>query len=206
MKSFYGLIPQTCELLNCKDYKTANLVMIQLPDFLVGFYKRTHTIAMDNQGEDEERIDPTEHGPLSYIAGYIVGTLHRKNMRKKEKLNGEIQSLLQAMRSSEPAEHAFISARSRGGLVSPSADLVGILEISELSFRRELGKTNETLRSIPTDVICDTVFNSPVVKSLWENIVLASGIELSSPVQKLCLENVVKLYIKVRKNKPVPRH
>lgn len=102
------------------------------------------------------------------------------------------------MRSNEPPNQEFIAARNRGGLVSPSADLVGILEISELSFRSELAKTNETLRSIPTGVIRNTVLNSPVVKSLWENIILASGIELSSPTQKLCLENVVKLYIKVR--------
>ena len=37
----------------------------------------------------------------------------------------------------------------------------------------------------------------PVVRSLWENIVMSSGIDISSPTQKLCLENVVKLYLRV---------
>ena len=42
------------------------------------------------------------------------------------------------------------------------------------------------------------MLESPAVKSLWENIVLSSGVETSSPTQKLCLENVIKLYLKVR--------
>ena len=33
LKVFYGLIPQSCELLNCKYFQVANLIMIQLPDF-----------------------------------------------------------------------------------------------------------------------------------------------------------------------------
>ena len=171
---------RTCELLKCKDYKIANLIMIQLPDFLVGFYNRT-CMEKNDQPQEEMKIDPAECGPLSYIAGYIVSRLHLKNRKKEEKSNKEVQALLQAMKSSEAASHEFISVRSRGGLVSPSADLVGILEIAELSFRSELTKTKEILRRIPTNVICNTV-----------------GIELSSPTQKLCLENIVKLYLKVR--------
>ena len=42
------------------------------------------------------------------------------------------------------------------------------------------------------------MLESPVVKSLWDNIVLSSGVESSSATPKLCLENVVKLYLKVR--------
>ena len=37
VESLFGLIPKSCELLNCKDYKAANL-MIYLPDHLLGFY------------------------------------------------------------------------------------------------------------------------------------------------------------------------
>lgn len=42
------------------------------------------------------------------------------------------------------------------------------------------------------------MLKSPVVKSLWENIVLSSGFDSSSATAKLCLENIVKLYLKVR--------
>ena len=38
---------------------------------------------------------------------------------------------------------------------------------------------------------------SPKVQSLWDNIILSSGVTKSSRTQKLCLENVVKLYLKV---------
>ncbi len=30
LESFYGLIPGSCELLNCDDYRVANLVMVQI--------------------------------------------------------------------------------------------------------------------------------------------------------------------------------
>ena len=39
LETFYGLIPRSRELLKCDDYRIANLMLIQLPDFLVSFYK-----------------------------------------------------------------------------------------------------------------------------------------------------------------------
>lgn len=203
LESFYGLIPRSCEFFKCEDYKIANLIMIQLPDFLVGFFNRTSNRQNISNETPEQtsagtpQLNPAEHGPLSYIAGYIVSKLHQTNKNKKGESNEEIQALLQVMKSTDTTNN-FISARTRGGLISPCDDLVSILKVAELSFRSEVGKTKETLRSIPTEYICNSVLDSPVVKSLWENIVLSSGIELSSPTQKLFLENVVKLYLKVR--------
>ena len=37
-----------------------------------------------------------------------------------------------------------------------------------------------------------------MVKSLWDNIVLEAGIDKSRSTQKLCLENIGKLYLRVR--------
>jgi hypothetical protein len=54
------------------------------------------------------------------------------------------------------------------------------------------------LRNIPTDLISVSTLNSPLVKSLWDNIVLDSGVEQSCSTQKLLLENIVKLYLRVR--------
>ena len=101
------------------------------------------------------------------------------------------------MKLTETAQD-LISVRSRGGFVSSTADLLGILEVAELSFRRELSNAKDVLRNIPTDLICSKVLDFPVVKSLRENIVLSSSIDIASPTQKLCLQNVVKLYLKVR--------
>ena len=89
------------------------------------------------------------------------------------------------MKSAEITEE-LISVRGRGGL-----------EVAELSFRSEVNAKN-LLRNILIDFICNQVSDFPVVRSLWENIVMSSGIDISSPTQKLCLENVVKLYLRVR--------
>ncbi len=93
------------------------------------------------------------------------------------------------MKSTETAQE-FISAQSRGGLVFPTADLVGILEVTELSFRSEVSNAKDILRNIQTDLICTKVFVGEYHMS--------SGIDILSPTQKLCLENVVKLYLRVR--------
>ncbi len=167
-----------CDLLNCDDFRVVNLIMTQLPDFLVGHYntaiqRQRHG---ESQGESSSgvthdkptELNPVERGPLAYIGGHIIPKLTQTNRKKKDNVNEQIQALLQSMKSTGPA-NSFIANRTRGGLTSPSDDL----EAAELAF-------------------------SPKVKSLWENIVISCSIELSSTTQKLCLENILKLYLKVR--------
>ena len=81
---------------------------------------------------------------------------------------------------------SYISSRTRGGLVNPSKDLVGILEQAEYEFRQQVIKKKSTLRNIPIDEICNGTLKNPMVKSLWENIVLSSTVDPSSTTQKLC--------------------
>ena len=49
--------------------------------------------------------------------------------------------------------YSFISARTRGGLVTRCDDLVGILEIAEIAFRQKLNESEEIVRSIPIENI-----------------------------------------------------
>ena len=79
----------------------------------------------------------------------------------------------------------------------PSDDLVRILHQAELHFRVAV-QEKQVLRNINVDSICFSTISSPIVKSLWENIVLSSRVTKSGDTQKLCLENIVKLYLKVR--------
>ena len=202
LESFYGLIPRSCELLNCNEYRVANLVMVQIPDHLASYYEinrtETTTEGISTTTSSEKRINPEERGPLSYLAGYVVSKLHKTCARSKDKNNGELLSLLQNMKSAEGLTNSFISARTRGGLVTLCDDLVGILEIAEVLFREKLNESEELLRKIPVENICISTMNSPQVKSLWENIVMSADVNQSSSTQKLLLENVIKLYLKVR--------
>ena len=93
---------------------------------------------------------------------------------------------------------SFISSRSRGGLVNPSDDLVGILENTEYIFRRHISESKMALRNIPIDSLCNKALELPMVKSLWENVVISSGVNSASSTQKLCLDNFIKLFLKVR--------
>ena len=51
LEDFYGLIPRSCELLNCTDFRVTNLIMIHLPDHLVGFYNVSQTTLVKNARE-----------------------------------------------------------------------------------------------------------------------------------------------------------
>jgi uncharacterized C2H2 Zn-finger protein len=196
LQSFYGLMPKSAELLNCTDSRVANLVMIHIPDHLVGFLN-VQNVSQERGTESAPdcKIEPSEHGPLSYISGYVISKLSRASKSKEE--NNELQALLQNLKS-EQENNSYILARTRGGLVTPCEDIVRILHEAEICFRKEVDKSKLAIRNIPVDAICYSTLSLPIVKSLWQNIVMSSGVNPSGDTQKLCLENIVKLYLKVR--------
>ena len=51
---------------------------------------------------------------------------------------------------------------------------------------------------IPLETVCDATLKSQTVRSLWEYIVFSCEVQLSNCTQELCLENIVKLYLRVR--------
>ena len=68
-------------------------------------------------------------------------------------------------------------------------------------FRKEFVDLHEgtlVARNIPIENICNSTMKSLTEKSLWENILLSAGVNQSSKTQTLCLENIVKLYLRVR--------
>ena len=209
LEEFYGLLPiNASTFLNCPENNVGNLIMIEIPDHLVGFYKISQvqedakkTPTSTSSSTKTIEISPHERGPFSYIAGYIISKLYQTSRSRKGTCDETFHALLQSLKSDQSA-NSFISARSRGGLVTPCDDLLGILEEAEKTFRKKvgMGELTDIVRNIPQDLICVSTLDSPVVKSLWENIVLNSGInpEESKWTQKLCLENIIKLYLRVR--------
>ena len=94
--------------------------MIEIPDRLAGFFKvcQNRENSCTTTASNDWKIEPSEQGPLSYIAGYIVSKLYQKSRFKKNDANEEFQALLQSLKSDD-LDNNFILARSRGGLISP---------------------------------------------------------------------------------------
>ena len=189
-------------LLDLADCRITNLVMIHISDHLISFYNISgrgdaSVTTTENTTKECEKIEACEMGPLSYIAGNVDRKLTSARKKKTELENTELQGLLRSLQS-EQKNNSFTQARNRGGHVNPSDDLIGILQKAEIKFRREVNKSKEVLRNIPVDVICYKTISMPIVKSLWDNIVVSSGVNPSGDTQKLCLENIVKLFLKVR--------
>ena len=152
--------------------------MVEIPDRLAAFFKQNRDEARTTTA-CHLKLDPSERGPLSCIAGYIVSKLYQKSRKNKSKCEDELNTLLQSLKSTE-SDNNYILARSRGGLVAPNHHLMGIVEEAEILCRKNIGEGEQVLRNIPVENICGKTVNSPVVKSLWENIVVESGIEESS--------------------------
>ena len=83
LEKFYGLILDASTYLNCPNSHAANVIMIEIPDRLAAFFKQNRDEARTTTACDL-KLDPSEHGPLSYIAGYIVSKLYQKSRKKQE--------------------------------------------------------------------------------------------------------------------------
>jgi hypothetical protein len=84
--------------------------MIQLPDFLVGFFNTSNIGQTQVKEDSPHALDQAETGPLSYIAGYIISKLYQTNTTKKGRTNEEIQTLLEVMKSTDETANYFIAA------------------------------------------------------------------------------------------------
>ena len=202
LTDFYELIPNSSCLLQSENEQLCSLIMILIPDHLVSLSKGVSNIndqepsiasTSSVQTEISSRLDENERGPLSCIAGYVLSNLKRKS---KNKHDDELQIILEHMIHSG-LENAYIEARSRGGLVTPCEDLVKLLEVAEILFRQFMGN-QPTVKNIPCDKLCNDAIDSTLIKSLWGNIIQGCGNNISKQTSKLCLENIVKLYLRVR--------
>ena len=196
LTDFYPLILTSCELLKCINQQLCSLIMISMPDHLVALAKKGNKEPSSGEsiGGDSEQLAEHERGPLSYIAGYVLSKL-KKNSRVKE--NDELRVLVDNMTTSG-IENPYIEARSRGGLITPCNDLVLILEVVEVLFRKFVSSQSAVVKTIPCDQLCNDALGSPLLKSLWDNIIEDCRQSVTNQTAKLCLENIVKLYLKVR--------
>ena len=176
-------------LLDLADCRITNLVMIHISDHLISFYNISgrgdaSVTTTENTTKECEKIEACEMGPLSYIAGNVDRKLTSARKKKTELENTELQGLLRSLQS-EQKNNSFTQARNRGGHVNPSDDLIGIFQKAEIKFRREVNKSKEVLSNI-----CYKTISMPIVKSLWDTIVVSSGVTHKS----LCLENIVNVF------------
>ena len=190
LMDFYELIPKSSVLLQCDDQQLCCLIMISIPDHLVSLFKQSQQQPAIEE-KDASELSEIERGPLSYIAGYVLSQLRKKSS------NDELQLLIQTMMCPS-SENTYIKTRSRGGLVTPCNDLVKILEVAEIIFHQFTTKQSSVVKSIPSEKLCNDTLDSPLVKSLWDNILQGCGQEISKQTHKICLENIIILYLKVR--------
>ena len=191
---FYELIPNSSGIFQCENQQLCSLIMIFMPDYLVLLLEVQASTSSGSETSVSSELTEYERGPLSYIAGYVLSQLRKKYVTKK---NDELQTLLQSMICPD-VENAYIEARSRGVLVTPCKDLVLVLEVVENVFQQFIQKQTSVVKSIPCEQLCNNALDLPLLKSLWGNIMQDCSRETSKQTKKLCLENIVKLYLRVR--------
>ena len=87
----------------------------------------------------------------------------------------------------------YIASVSRGGLWSPHPWIVNIAEACELTFKNN----KDMITHLPVETMVNEVLSSASVNGLWDNIVNKCDSVISKECKSLCLENFIKLYIKV---------
>ena len=198
LNSFYKLIPKSADMFQAasKDMNAPayNLIMIYIPDLLVGFYKR---------GNVKEKlpvikpIESSEFGPLSYVAGYIIAKMFRKSKASaKGKETPEQLELRSLLFSKSLDDNEYIDSLSRGKLWNPCENLICIPAECERVFRQY---SSGLVREIPLEQVRADILQKPKVKSAWDAII--SDVSLSkskSSVTDICLENIIMLYVRVR--------
>ena len=175
---FYELIRYSTVLLEFDSQQLCSLIMISIPDHLVLLFKRgRHQPASGQKGVTE--LSETERGLLSYIAGHVLSELRKKSS------NDEIQILLQSMMRPS-AENSNVVTRIRVGLVTPCTDLVRLLEVAEIVFREfTVKQLTGVVKNILCEKLCNNTLDSPLVKSLWDNILLGCGQEVTKQTNNI---------------------
>ena len=148
--------------------------------------------------KSELSVTPEEFGPLAHVAGYVIQALYRKSKKSKNAdspRNQEMQALLWSVKV-PTEENEYISSISQGALWAPNSWLLNIAEVSEICFKKRTrsGKAS----SLHVDKIVEEVQTSPEAVSFWNNLLDQCDLEISNECQKLCFENIVKLYAIVR--------
>lgn len=197
LKNFYKQMPKSAQMFTTDSqemYAAAyNLIMVHIPDLLVGFYKRGN---VKEKLPNIKPIENSEYGPLSYVAGYIISKMYRKSKAavKQTIEQLELQSLLLSMKSLDDNE--YIDSLSRGKLWNPCGNLLAITAECEQIFRQY---SDGLVRQIPLDQVSADVLQKPKVKSAWDAILCDASLDKSkTSVSDICLENIVMLYIRVR--------
>ena len=138
---------------------------------------------------------------MIHIPDYLVG-LYRMNQTKDQTLQATSKKL-----ELDPGERGPLSYVA-GYVVSKlnkttwrkknnrNEELPSFLQ--SLRFSDTQSEESTLIRDIPTENICNSTMNSSKAKSLRENVLLSTGVEQSSSTHRLCLKNILQLYLKVR--------
>ena len=92
-------------------------------------------------------LQKEERGPLAYVAGSILRTIHNKAAfhKKNDPWQEEIKTLFANTLLADSKENNFIASMDRGGLWTPPVKVIEIIEIVE--------KHVESLRTPPPSPI-----------------------------------------------------
>ena len=151
----------------------------------------------DLQSTAKKEITEKEMYGLQYLAGYVFHTLYRKFKTKTAKVNHADFwcSILLSGRVFQDEEQLLVNAKDRGGLWKVNNDALNIFVIVEKMFREA---TNEFITEINLEKLVLKALENSLLQSYYANIQSNAEIFVDDEVASNLLEEIVKLYIKVR--------
>ena len=183
---------------------------------IVGLEIANHTLAFLSSGQvttnndtidfnTESQLTKKEKNIVSYLSGYVFGTLYRRIRCSKyhqSVLSTESLNILTAGKSNNDDEQIendiLIDAKNRGGLWKVTPLVFNIFLSIELHFRSITNSLISSNRNIDSKHMVSDLLKDCSIIANYATLCDLSLIPVSKEISKNLLENVIMLYLRVR--------
>ncbi|XP_047123666.1 uncharacterized protein LOC124806636 [Hydra vulgaris] len=173
----------------------STLLATQLADKVLAYFKRMP----NKEAKQIKNITNDEIGALQYLAGYVVRKFIKKSKNSLNYKSNENQNIIKILNnaiSKNSTDQELIEAQNRGGLTAVNNECQQIFVKAEIQFRNETNINH--LQEIDINRMTMELLKDTEVVSFYNSILTGCGVDIDNDVSKNLLENMVKLYFRVR--------
>ena len=198
--AFYKIVSDTEDFFPGMDKNNSLLVGFELANHVLKYLKKS-TIPGGNTNDNESLVfSDKERSIISYLGGYVFGTMYRKVRFSPEKSDYQEQCLafLLAGKCSDAdnlPEHKLVTSRDRKGLWKVSSIVTDIFVIAERTFR---AYTSKVYNKIDSKEMLNTLLQDKFVNSSVTKLRDLSTMAIKKELALNILEDLLMKYIRTR--------
>ena len=185
------------------EKSASTLLASRLADKLFSFFK-TPQDKLVNSEIKPKPINQRELDGLQYLSGYVIRTLLKRAKNSKTHLLRENQIIISILSNAilpdfaEKQNQKLVDIQTRGGLTKVVDEAQEMFILAEQLFRKTT-ETEKHLKKIDINAMTEELLQDTKIISLYKAIIGTSDTnDLDNEVKVNLLENILKLYLRVR--------